>query len=252
MKQACPSIAKLIQTIKTMNRTKHRTTLLISIVIAVLASATGAHAQFLTGTKCRYDFVAEWGVLAGGAITVNSDPGTVEVPLNSEGTASYDLMDVDVYGEQAKIFIRGRKNAIFSPSPNKVRFSFQDLPIPAFKDVRLATPISWPGIDESRLTTGTNYVELDFGGLKGSANYLVVINVSNPRFVLPKLAVRVSQIELCWNAVPDAKYQLQYQEGPAGGMWTKIGAPVVATANSMCLNQPVVELPRFYRIVGLP
>jgi hypothetical protein len=220
---------------------------------APLAAAFVVQAQYITGQSGRYDFVTASGVTAGASFVVDSTAGAVEVPLNSPATtASYDLFDADPNGEGASIVIRGRKNANFAPSPNKVRFSFPNLPGPAFRNARLATPMEWPGLDGSRLTVAANFIELDFGGLKDNLNYRVQINFDNPGFHLPRVSVRVSQVELCWNAVVGGKYQLQYQEGSVGIPWTNIGSPFSATSDPMCLTQPVVALPRFYRVVGLP
>jgi hypothetical protein len=67
------------------------------------------------------------------------------------------------------------------------------------------------------------------------------------------LTIAVSQVRLCWAAVPTRQYQVQYQVGTFGATsWADLGAPITATDTRLCVTDAAEDQPRFYRVVELP
>ena len=67
-------------------------------------------------------------------------------------------------------------------------------------------------------------------------------------------AIRVSQVEVCWNSVPGRNYQVQWRTDIEASIWTNLGTPVLGTGDRVCGTDQVSDGQpgRFYRIVELP
>jgi hypothetical protein len=65
----------------------------------------------------------------------------------------------------------------------------------------------------------------------------------------PRLTVRVSQVEVCWDTVANAKYQLQYQSPT--NTWIDIGSPITGTGSKACVKDDLLpgQPRRIYRVV---
>lgn len=70
--------------------------------------------------------------------------------------------------------------------------------------------------------------------------------------LLPRLDLRVSQVELCWETLNGLWYQLQAQSAPVTNDWAPVdGSWFPGTGGPICTNQPVQlgEPLRVYRLV---
>lgn len=227
---------------KTMQLPAH----LLFFAIAMFTFSLGLHAQYLTGEQIKATFITSTGEKLWKTFTVDSTPNVIE--------ATSDYLTCDVFDKgapRATIRLGCPVDSIAQFRNSKVRFTFLSLPSPAFKNAYL-TNVNWAGIDESRLSQGTDWVQIDISNLGVKTTNVVDINLDNPGFTLPELSIRTSHVELCWSAVVGDRYQIQYQEGSIGGQWINIGSPFTASSNPMCNTQAIVALPRFYRIVGVP
>jgi hypothetical protein len=67
----------------------------------------------------------------------------------------------------------------------------------------------------------------------------------------PKVDIRTSQVELCWNTEPDAWYQLQYQSSLYADQWLPLHDWVSGDGNRYCTSDAILigEPERFYRVI---
>ncbi len=89
----------------------------------------------------------------------------------------------------------------------------------------------------------------------GSADLPEMFEHTNVVAVLaPLAAIRVSEVEVCWNSASNRTYQVQYRSATTTDTWVNLGAPVVGNGSTNCLSDPVPPAPsqRFYRVVLLP
>ena len=70
------------------------------------------------------------------------------------------------------------------------------------------------------------------------------------RFLDTKSSIRLSQVEICWDASQGIQYQVEYQTALSGGAWQPLGSPITGDGTRMCITDPVApESPRrFYRV----
>jgi len=69
-----------------------------------------------------------------------------------------------------------------------------------------------------------------------------------------EVAIRVSEVEICWESVTGKKYQVQYRSEFTGGAWLDNGTPVDGTGTRQCLTDriPPGDPQKFYRVVIAP
>ena len=81
------------------------------------------------------------------------------------------------------------------------------------------------------------------GGLKISATLSALV-------LLPALRIRVSQVEICWQTLSNATYQLQYQEAMNTNGWAALGGAVPGNGKIFCTNDVVLpgQPRRFYQL----
>jgi len=72
--------------------------------------------------------------------------------------------------------------------------------------------------------------------------------------LMPVAGIRMSEVEICWNAVSNRSYQVQYRSGLTTNAWTNLGSPVSGNGSTNCITDKVaVEQPqRFYRVLAIP
>jgi hypothetical protein len=80
-------------------------------------------------------------------------------------------------------------------------------------------------------------------------NYFVYTNVV--AVPMPELAIRVSEVELCWPAREGFRYQLQSCPDLVIGAWANVGPPLSGSGGVLCVTAKVLAdaPPTFYRIV---
>jgi hypothetical protein len=66
----------------------------------------------------------------------------------------------------------------------------------------------------------------------------------------PRVAVRVSQVEVCWNSISNLTYQVQYRSELTTNVWTSLVDCVRSVGSTSCIFDPVVvgQPQRFYRV----
>jgi hypothetical protein len=67
-------------------------------------------------------------------------------------------------------------------------------------------------------------------------------------------AIRVSEVEVCWESVTNRNYQVQYRSLLTTNIWINIGPSVVGNGTTNCLADkvPLGEPQRFYRVLPAP
>jgi hypothetical protein len=130
------------------------------------------------------------------------------------------------------------------------------LSLPPPSQIQLAADGSWHHyeIELSRVLALTNAVSFqvvmedwaDRGSVPGDVFF---DNVE----VISGLAVdiRVSQVELCWQAMANTTYQLEYRSSLTTNNWTPLSGPVAGAGARFCTNDvvPIGEPRRFYRVI---
>jgi hypothetical protein len=104
--------------------------------------------------------------------------------------------------------------------------------------------------------TGTGLDEIRFTSTSGTYNDAgpVIDDISVSPLPDTYLAVRVSQVELCWNSLSNFTYQLQYRSMLTTNLWLPFGGPVLGIDGVICTNDTVVpgELQKYYRVIRVP
>ena len=67
----------------------------------------------------------------------------------------------------------------------------------------------------------------------------------------PRVTIRASQVEVCWNSISNVTYQVQYRSDLATNLWTSLGNCIRSTNSTSCIADPIVvgQPQRFYRVV---
>lgn len=67
----------------------------------------------------------------------------------------------------------------------------------------------------------------------------------------PVVAIRASQVEVCWNSKSNLTYQVQYRSDLTTNLWTSLGDCIRSTNSTSCAYDPIVvgQPQRFYRVV---
>ena len=71
---------------------------------------------------------------------------------------------------------------------------------------------------------------------------------------LPKLSIRVSEVEISWFAADGISYQPQYRSMLTSNTWVALSGPVLGTGSVSYLRDtvPADSSRRFYRVVPKP
>ena len=72
--------------------------------------------------------------------------------------------------------------------------------------------------------------------------------------LMPTAAVRVSEVEVCWEASSNRTYQVQYRSTLTTNIWTNLGPPRPGNGSTDCITDPVqpAQPQRYYRILIVP
>ncbi len=81
-------------------------------------------------------------------------------------------------------------------------------------------------------------------------------NIQNPhvnQFTFeppPRVTIRLSQVEVCWNSISNLTYQVQYRSDLTTNVWTSLVDCVRSTGSTSCIYDPIVvgQPQRFYRV----
>ena len=67
----------------------------------------------------------------------------------------------------------------------------------------------------------------------------------------PVVAIRASQVEVCWNSISNLTYQVQYRSDLTTNRWASLGSCVQGSGSMNCLNDSIVlgQPQRFYRVL---
>jgi len=71
---------------------------------------------------------------------------------------------------------------------------------------------------------------------------------------LPTAAIRVSEVEVCWNSASNQTYQAQYRSAFTTNTWVDLGTQVSGNGSTNCITDqvPLGQPQRFYRVLLLP
>ena len=66
----------------------------------------------------------------------------------------------------------------------------------------------------------------------------------------PRVTLRASQVEVCWNSISNLTYQVQYRSDLTTNVWTSLMDCLRSTGSTSCIVDPVVvgQPQRFYRV----
>lgn len=85
-------------------------------------------------------------------------------------------------------------------------------------------------------------------GFNGMIDELRISNVQREFTSLPALNISVSQVRLCWPALSNVTYQVQYRSDLTTNIWTDLGSPIVGTGTNLCITDEVRGGQKFYRL----
>jgi hypothetical protein len=72
--------------------------------------------------------------------------------------------------------------------------------------------------------------------------------------IAPRVAIRLSQVELSWNTADQATYQVQYRSELTTNLWTDLGAAIVGDGKTNFFTDAIApgQPQRFYQVVTRP
>ena len=112
------------------------------------------------------------------------------------------------------------------------------------QSITLDTVEGNPTAREIANTTSSNAVTADF--------VAPFVQVTQFTFAPPPLVtIRASQVEVCWNSIPNLTYQVQYRSDLTTNLWTSLGGCIRSTNSTSCISDPIVvgQPQRFYRVI---
>lgn len=94
------------------------------------------------------------------------------------------------------------------------------------------------------------YNESIFGLSDNSGSFLVQGTVIPP----PRLSIRCSQVQLCWQSATGQVYQVQYRSTLSTNQWLDLGAGVSGDGTQKCASDavPKGQPQRYYRVILRP
>jgi hypothetical protein len=102
--------------------------------------------------------------------------------------------------------------------------------------------------------TGLARLAFEEKGLSPTGSPEVAIDNVALDLVLPRLTLRVSQVEVCWNSDSNVQYQVQGRTELSSNTWFAVGEPVLGNGGTNCIIDAVGlnDPRRIYRVVTLP
>lgn len=114
----------------------------------------------------------------------------------------------------------------------------------------------WQRRSFSFVATNTGFTRVTFSerGLAPTGSPEVAVDNIFLETVVPRLAIRVSQVEVCWNSETNVLYQVEGRAELSSNNWFAVGAPVLGNGGTNCLTDAVGlgQPQRIYRVVALP
>lgn len=109
--------------------------------------------------------------------------------------------------------------------------------------------IFFGAIDTDTLFTSVEFVRSSGGGDGFGFDDMTIGRLEQVR--APRLSIRVSQVELCWDTMTNEVYQLQYRSSLTTNVWLQFGGPIVGDGSQFCTNDAVLlgQPQRFYQLV---
>jgi len=95
-------------------------------------------------------------------------------------------------------------------------------------------------------------VEFHNNGASDDGFDLDDFTIATPQQILqPRLSIRVSQVELCWDTTSNKVYQLQFSSSLTSNAWLPLGGTVTGNGLRYCTNDAVLpdQPQRFYQLV---
>jgi len=105
--------------------------------------------------------------------------------------------------------------------------------------------------------SGTNFLDFTiehpwFGGGTPTALRVEISGTAYNPNDPPDLAIRVSEVELCWPATTGKTYQVQFRSDATTNFWVNLGETIPGTNGFVCLRDAVSTVQRFYRLQLVP
>jgi len=113
------------------------------------------------------------------------------------------------------------------------------------------TGFNWQRFGTNFMAT-SNATTIRFNGV-GVAGNAHIDNVVLERLPLDS-AIRVSEVEVCWETITNKIYQVQYRSELTTNAWAPLGAARQGTGAGDCIRDtsPTGEPQRFYRVMTVP
>jgi hypothetical protein len=80
----------------------------------------------------------------------------------------------------------------------------------------------------------------------------VQVNVLAPPLTFRGIRAKNGTTELIWNSVSNQTYQVQFSRNLTKGVWTNLGAVIVATSSTASTTNAADGTVKFYRITTSP
>jgi hypothetical protein len=98
------------------------------------------------------------------------------------------------------------------------------------------------------------FISVEFHNLGGSDDGFDLddLTIATPQQVLPPtLAIRLSQVEICWDTVTNETYQLLYSTDLAQTNWLPLGGVITGNGLRYCTDDAIVpgNPQRYYKVV---
>ncbi|HUA67846.1 MAG TPA: glycosyl hydrolase [Candidatus Saccharimonadales bacterium] len=102
---------------------------------------------------------------------------------------------------------------------------------------------------------GTHWLRAVYSGDANNSagqSWPVQVNVLPPPLTFQSIRATNGSVELIWNAVTNQSYQVQFSTNLAKGVWTNLGAVIIATNGTASTTDVTGGTTRFYRIITPP
>jgi len=102
---------------------------------------------------------------------------------------------------------------------------------------------------------GTHWLRAVYSGDANNSagqSWPVQVNVLAPPLTFQNILITNGSAELIWNSVTNQSYQVQFSRNLAKGVWTNLGAIIVATNSTASATDLTGGTTRFYRITTPP
>jgi len=229
--------------------------ILLTVAGACLGSVRAAETPIPSGV---------YKILSGTFIKCCGIAGAVKSPLPDE-SQSFVRLEIDPQTHLARMAFLGQDmSTVFSIVPcspgNPIDFSF-DYGFTSFNQIVFLADPGPPPYSESWHYTVSNSVDaLRIEGTLGINSQLCAdvpnqFTQSNVVAVLmPSATIRVSEVEVCWNAASNRNYQVQYRAALTTNDWLNLGPPVAGNGTTNCISDKVAvgQEQRLYRVLAVP